>query len=310
MSSPMSDNKSLSELTHSSLSEALATDPEQDGNATVRRQIINRFESWLDDVLATEEPPAGIDLEILSQLQSDVKPFKDGLENDRGDMYALWSALTALTQETKLQGRAFKQLHEQIPPMDDLEKSLSATLDSHQEALVASESASQDMKTLLNEQREKIEMSARQKERAESLDLLIDLRDRLVRGLSLAKKHSCQPAGQVKLNWLTRIASRFRAQSVNSVETVQANETIEALIKGYQLTLVRLDSALEQFDVREIDCIGRAFDPQCMTAVDVEETLEQPDGTAVEVYRAGYKWNGSVFRAAQVKVTRRPEDKK
>jgi hypothetical protein len=33
-----------------------------------RKQIVSRFEEWLDDVLASEKPPEGIEEEILSAL--------------------------------------------------------------------------------------------------------------------------------------------------------------------------------------------------------------------------------------------------
>ena len=272
----------------------------QGDNTEIRRQILERFESWLDDVLATEEPPAGIASEILAQLQGDSESLLAEMEKDKGDMYSLWSALTTLTQETKLQGRAFKQLHEQIPPVDELEKSLSAIVHSHQEALAANDSLSQDIKTYLNEQQEKIKQAARQKEREENLTVLLDMRDRLVRGLEAAQEHGFKSTRPLKRNGLMRIFSKSRSDSDHLTEAT------EALIKGYQLTLVRLDSALEQFDVHEMACQGRPFDPQCMTAVDIEETLETPEGTVLEVYRAGYHWKGDTFRTAQVKVARRP----
>jgi molecular chaperone GrpE (heat shock protein) len=43
-----------------------------------------------------------------------------------------------------------------------------------------------------------------------------------------------------------------------------------------------------------------------MSAVDVVETLDAEEGTVLAVYRAGYEWNGAVYRPAQVRVARRP----
>jgi hypothetical protein len=37
-----------------------------------RKQIVSRFEEWLDDVLASEKPPEGIEEEILSALAESV----------------------------------------------------------------------------------------------------------------------------------------------------------------------------------------------------------------------------------------------
>jgi molecular chaperone GrpE len=46
-----------------------------------------------------------------------------------------------------------------------------------------------------------------------------------------------------------------------------------------------------------------------MNAVDVEETVEVPDGMVLEVYRTGYMIDTDVLQPAQVKVARAPEQK-
>jgi molecular chaperone GrpE len=82
--------------------------------------------------------------------------------------------------------------------------------------------------------------------------------------------------------------------------------TLDALTKGYELGLDRLDQTLEEFDAREIPCEGQAFDPRRMNAIDREESSTVPEGTVIEVYRSGYEWNGELFRPAQVKVACAP----
>ena len=44
-----------------------------------------------------------------------------------------------------------------------------------------------------------------------------------------------------------------------------------------------------------------------MSAVDLHLTGDEPEGTVVEVYRAGWEWSGRVLRPTQVKVARGPE---
>ena len=68
-----------------------------------REEILHRFEALLDSALTEEEAPSGIDAEILSSLMG----AGEADDNRRCDSYALWTAMTALTQEIKLQGRAF-----------------------------------------------------------------------------------------------------------------------------------------------------------------------------------------------------------
>ena len=71
-----------------------------------RSEILRRFEEYLDTAMAEEGPPAGIPAEIL---EGDA-----GSESAPMDWYTMWAAVTALTQEIKLQGRAFKQMGETL----------------------------------------------------------------------------------------------------------------------------------------------------------------------------------------------------
>lgn len=72
-------------------------------DAQARERILRRFEAFLDETLAAAEPPQGIAAEILAEAAAEEPaPFRD--------FYSMWAALTALTQEVRLQGRAFKQL--------------------------------------------------------------------------------------------------------------------------------------------------------------------------------------------------------
>ena len=236
-----------------------------------REEILRRFEAWLDRVLAAEEPPQGIAAELLSSLTFEADAGAP--VNGRCDQYSMWAAVTALAQEVKLQGRSFKQLSETLAPVADLAPQLP------------------DM------QRE-----AQERARREMLDVLLDLRDRLSRGLDAARACSAkvrESIGSLQSGWMARLRSRPEALR-------EAAEAITALEQGYQMSLERLDDVLAEFDVREIACRGQVFDPNSMYAVDVQETADTQDGVVLDIYRAGYEWKGEVYRPAQVKVARRP----
>jgi molecular chaperone GrpE len=208
-----------------------------------RSEILRRFEELLDTAFTPEEPPRGIPAELLGE---------NGAGEARTDQYQMWAALTALTQEVKLQSRAFKQLTE----------------------------------TLGRE--------AERRSRTEVLDALLDMRERLLRGLDAVRcREKLQPA------WQDRIFRR-RWESMR-----HAGEVIDALEEGYRLSLGSLDALLDRFELRPIECDGQVFDPRRMNAVDVEETDEAEEGTVRSVYRTGYEWNGEVYRPAQVRVARR-----
>jgi hypothetical protein len=209
-----------------------------------RSEILQRFEHWLDGALAEEDPPQGIPAEILAGDSGESAPT---------DWYTMWAAVTALTQEVKLQGRAFKQLSESLA------------------------------------------VEAERRGRKESLGALLEMRERLLRGLeSVRGREEAKPS-----LWDRLFPERWR-------KIQHALDVVSALEDGYRLSLGYLDDLLFQFQVQPIECEGRQFDPRRMNAVDVEETDRAAEGTVLSVYRVGYEWNGELFRPAQVRVARRP----
>jgi molecular chaperone GrpE len=235
-----------------------------------REEILRRFEEWLDGALAAEEPPRGVDAEILAAMAGDSE---GGARPAPTAAYSLWAAMTALTQEVKLQGRSFKELND--------------TLGSQASRMAERE------RNLLRETERRC--------RKEVLGVLIDLRDRLGRGLESVRASEAEISKAAWRGWHVRIFSRPGEDA--------ADATLAALKKGYELGLGRLDQTLEEFNAREIPCEGQAFDPRRMNAIDRQESSAVPEGTVIEVYRRGYEWNGEVFRPAQVKVSCAPAGK-
>jgi len=226
-----------------------------------RERLVRGFETWLDQALAVEDPPSGLTDELRSALENgDPLPPMDGA----CDLYSLWSAMTALSQEVRLQGRTFKQLND--------------TLSRSAEALSTAGSA-----------RTKKEV-----------DILLDLRDRVERGRTAA----LSAAEELAPSRLPRLA---RWLGVGTGYARHAEEILAALSQGYSLTLDHLDQALMDLNVSAILCAGQRFDPQRMTAIEIEVTDAVPEGTVVEIYRNGYEWEGEVYRPAQVKVARPPK---
>jgi molecular chaperone GrpE len=242
---------------------------------TSRDEILRRFETWLDAALENESPPTGIDADLLSAI---AENDEDDNSAQGGDSFALWSAMTALTQEIKLQGRAFKELTETL---------------SSQPGRIAEE-----MRAAYREREAEVRRETERKCRKEALNTLIDLRDRLGRGLDSVRKGEAEIARNLRAGWLQRTFSkRFDEQTF---------ATIGALTKGYELALEGLDHVLDESGAKEIRCQGQLFDPRRMNAIDREESSVVSEGTVLEVYRSGYEWNGEVFRTAQVKVSGAP----
>jgi len=235
-----------------------------------REEIVRRFEEWLDDALAAEQPPRGVDAEILAAMtgasEGRVRPAPT-------DAYSLWAAMTALTQEVKLQGRSFKELSNTI--------------------------GSQASRTA--ERERDLQLETERRCRKEMLGVLIDLRDRLERGLESVRASEGEIAKAARRGWRARLFSRPGEDAAATM--------LAALKKGYEMGRERLDQTLEEFNAQEIPCAGQAFDPRRMNAIDRQESSAVPEGTVIEVYRSGYEWNGEVFRTAQVKVSCAPVGK-
>lgn len=255
-----------------------------------RERIVRGFEAWLDRAIADEQPPQGLTAGLLAALENGdpLPPLECEQPGSSGcDLYSLWAAMTALTQEVRLQGRTFKQLNE--------------TLIQNAQSLEA-RGGGEDAPA----EQTRIQQAEAPQPRKQGihfpLNVLLDLRDRVERGGNTARN----AAEELAPKRLPRLA---RWLGVGARYAGHTQEILAALSHGYSLTLDSLDEALVGSSVSRIACLGQIFDPQRMTAVDIEETSSMPQGTVVEVYRNGYEWNGEVYRTAQVKVARNPERK-
>jgi len=269
---------------------------EQPGPISVRDQIVRRFEVWIDQVLADEDPPDGLAAEILAELDATDRPAVNGKPSD---LYSMWSSIAALTQEVKLQGRTFKQLHETISPMAEASDAVKSVLEANEEAIRAAQAIAEDARTIRAERDQQLVQAAREQARSDTINLLIDFRDRLIRGRQTARTHLQTAEKAQETNWLGKILGRSGRPGDGLIDATRALE------KGYTLTLERLEEVLDQFGISEIDCHQRPFDPHLMTAVDIEEVPDVPEGTVLEIYRRGYERHGQVLRPAEVKVARK-----
>ena len=272
----------------------------------LRVLILQRFAKWLDDVLAEEKPLEGVAAELLSELYDERDSDTTGPAESTYDLHSTWSALTALTQEIKLQGRAFKQLSDKMEPFAGLDASIDRLLAAHGDALSDARRIAEEGRTDRTQRESELKREAHDRVRRELIGMIIDIRDRLILGQRSAHE------SQRKLNEhrnLRRL-DKFTISNFFFSKTADKNhmlDIVNSLKKGYRMGLDRIDEALQQLGVSEIICEGKPFDPRKMNAVDVEETADVPDGIVLEVYRTGYMIDTDVLQTAQVKVARAPE---
>ena len=270
----------------------------RDAPDTVRARLVARFDAWLQAVLAEEEPPTGVAAELLQELE-DGPPAEDQEEEEeqeRGDRFALWAAMTSLTQEVKLQGRAFSRLSDSVAPIADVAPVLAQNLAAHREALDLARGIAHEALAARGERDTEVARAAERRAQAGLLEALLDARDRLARGLELARTHAAELR---KPRGLRRLLGGGRT-------TRHLRDVTAALERGYALALERLAETLDRLGVHAIECLGRPFDPTTMTAAGVEENPQVADGTVLEIYRTGYARDGETLRPAQVRVARSP----
>jgi len=276
--------------------ESPPTDVPAQSETTTRAELVRRFEAWLDVALANEAPPEGVAAELLDEIGGDVET--EVSDHDSGapyDALALWSAMTALTQEVKLEGRAFKDLGVSLEPLRDVGARLDAVIGAHGAALEEARRIADHAHAQRLARNQEVRLEAQRETRGEMLAILLDLRERTVRGVQSARAHAATVEARFRPTWVMRALGKTK-----HIEDLR--KAARAQEQGYLLCLERINDTLGSFGVRLIPCVGRRFDPARMKAVDIEETDAAPKGTVLEVYRAGYEWNGDVFRPAQVKV--------
>lgn len=73
-------------------------------------------------------------------------------------------------------------------------------------------------------------------------------------------------------------------------------------LEGFRMVYNQTRSLLEKFEVKEIECIGKEFDPAVAQAVVVEKDETKESGVVLEVFQKGYMYKDRVLRLAMVKV--------
>jgi len=267
----------------------------------LRVLILQRFAKWLDDVLAEEKPLEGVAAELLAELHDGKDSDTAGPRDGANDLHSTWSAMTALIQEIKLQGRAFKQISEKMAPFAGLDESIDKLLATHREALSDARRIAEEGRADRTQRESELKLEAHDRARRDFIGVIIEIRNSLIIGLRSAAESEWKLKGY--RNW-----SRLKKFFINkSADQNQKLEIVNSLKKGYRMGLDRIDEALQQLGVNEIVCEGKPFDPRIMNAVDIEETGDVPDGIVLEVYRTGYMIDTEVLQPAQVKVARTPE---
>lgn len=78
----------------------------------------------------------------------------------------------------------------------------------------------------------------------------------------------------------------------------------EKWLAGINGTLAQLDKVLAEMGVKQIEALGKPFDPNFHEAV--REVEGDEDGIVVEDLQTGFEINGKVIRPSQVVISKKP----
>ena len=89
---------------------------------------------------------------------------------------------------------------------------------------------------------------------------------------------------------------------LDNLERAEGCADAEGLAKGLELTLKSFRDTLEKMGVKEIEALGKTFDPNFHNAVFHVEDENYGEGEIVEVLMKGYTKGDKVIRYSMVKV--------
>ncbi len=203
--------------------------------------------------------------QFLQQARETPEEAEAGTDNERVDLFRLFTELAALKSEIKLESRQVKEAIDRFGALFD-------TLREHNRRLT------QD---LAREQDRNAEQLRAQKKPL--LLEIIDIKDRLES--TLASLRSYRPT------WCERRMAR-------------ATEFRQSLLEGLEITMRRLDQLLANHDVTRLKTLGLPLDPHSMRVAEVRADPRQGDGVVIDELRAGYKLGDDILRLAEVVVNR------
>ncbi len=201
-------------------------------------------------------------------LETDFDPET---EVEPEDQYSLFSELSGLKNEVRLESRQLK-----------------TALDDFREAFSALDGSNSDLTEMF------LQLQVQQQERQKKslkpiISGLMDLYDSLAAGL---KQKPPKP------NML-----ELFCQSKQNKQWLQAHQ------EGQRMTLGRVIDLLDTCEVTPIEVTDKPFDPSMMKAVQLESDPDREDGLVLDEFRKGFISGSKVIRSAEVVVNKKVVNK-
>ena len=112
-------------------------------------------------------------------------------------------------------------------------------------------------------------------------------------------------------NEIILVADNFvRVTESISLINKDDKDKVKPLIEGVDLIFKDFLKTLEKFEIKQIDCLDKKFDPNFHQAVSEEVNNDKEIGEIIKVVQTGYLIQDRLLRPASVVVAKKEEDKK
>jgi len=85
-----------------------------------------------------------------------------------------------------------------------------------------------------------------------------------------------------------------------ALEKDAGSKEMEAYLNGFKLTRNQIVTTLEKEGVKEIEALGKEFDPECMVSISHMEDRSKKEQEVLRVFMKGYMYKDRVLRPANV----------
>jgi len=103
------------------------------------------------------------------------------------------------------------------------------------------------------------------------------------------------------LNFAHNLLTPFD-QLDNIVNLPTDNELLNNYLIGFKMIRNQFVEVFNQMGIKEIDCLGKEFDPKFHEAIEKTNHNDQDEGIITEVIQKGYLFKERILRPAKVKV--------
>ena len=82
------------------------------------------------------------------------------------------------------------------------------------------------------------------------------------------------------------------------------SDDVSKFLSGIKMILGSLTNLFDKYEVKEVECLGKEFDPHYEEAVLTEHDETKPENVVLEVLTKGYTYKDKLIRPAMVKVNK------